>query len=42
MRAASLKPQVVTSVLEQPEEGILYVSFAYRTAIHKCCCGLRP
>lgn len=24
---------------EQPEEGILYISFEYCTAIHKCVCG---
>jgi hypothetical protein len=39
MRAAALKHRFVTSVPEQPEEGILYVSLPYRTAIHKCCCG---
>jgi hypothetical protein len=39
MRAAALKHRFVTSVPEQPEEGILYVSLPYRTAIHRCCCG---
>lgn len=39
MKTAILKHQFVTSVPEKPEEGILYVSLPYRTAIHKCCCG---
>jgi hypothetical protein len=39
MKVAALKYQFVTSAPEQPEEGILYVSLSYRTAIHKCCCG---
>lgn len=39
MKVVVLKHQFVTSVPEKPEEGILYVSLPYRTAIHKCCCG---
>jgi hypothetical protein len=39
MKVAVLKHQFVTSVPENPEEGVLYVSLPYRTAIHKCCCG---
>lgn len=39
MNTAVLKHQFVTCAPENVEEGILYVSMAYRTAIHKCCCG---
>lgn len=39
MKVAVLKHQFVTSVPENPEQGVLYVSLPYRTAIHKCCCG---
>lgn len=34
-----LKHQFVTAAPEKPEDGILYVSIPYRTALHKCCCG---
>jgi hypothetical protein len=39
MKIAILKHHFVTSAPEKPEEGILYVSLPYRTAIHRCCCG---
>lgn len=39
MKIAALTHQFVTSAPETPEEGILYVSLPYRTAIHRCCCG---
>ena len=29
----------VKSVPEQLEDGVIYVSIEYATAIHKCCCG---
>lgn len=29
----------VEFIPEQLEEGILYISLTYCTAIHKCCCG---
>jgi Family of unknown function (DUF6527) len=31
----------VTTVPAQPEEGVLYVSIEYATAIHLCACGCR-
>lgn len=34
-----LKHQFVEFMPEIIEEGILYVSMEYATAIHKCCCG---
>ena len=39
MKIAALKHQFVTSVPEKAEDGVLYVSVQYRTAIHNCCCG---
>jgi hypothetical protein len=35
----ALKHQFVSSVPENLDDGILYVSMQYRTAIHKCFCG---
>jgi hypothetical protein len=43
--ATRSKPEIqlrhlfVDSVPDDLEEGTLYVSIAYATAIHKCCCG---
>src|SRR5688572_12008813 len=34
-----LSHRFVKSVPEQLEEGVLYVSIEYATAIHRCCCG---
>lgn len=39
MRVAALKPHFVTSVPENLEDDVLYVSMVYRNVIHKCCCG---
>lgn len=35
----TLNHKFVDKVPETIEEGILYVSIPYETAIHKCCCG---
>jgi hypothetical protein len=35
----TIKPQLVGLMPDKLEEGILYVSAQYGTAIHKCCCG---
>jgi len=34
-----LAHRFVKSVPETLEDGVLYVSMEYATAIHKCCCG---
>lgn len=39
MRSTKIKPVFVDSAPDQLEDGVLYVSEKYRTAIHKCCCG---
>src|SRR5690349_17052399 len=35
----TLSHRFVKNIPEQLEDGILYVSVEYATAIHKCCCG---
>lgn len=35
----TLKHKFVDKIPEEIEEGVLYVSIPYETAIHKCCCG---
>lgn len=39
MKVGILKHQFVASAPEKLEDGVLYVSPQYRTAMHKCCCG---
>jgi len=39
MRQIVLRPQFVEFIPEQLEDGVLYISQRYRTAIHRCCCG---
>jgi hypothetical protein len=39
MRHSALRPQFVEFIPEQLEEGVLYISQRYRTAMHRCCCG---
>lgn len=34
-----LKHKFVTTIPEVIEDGVLYISIKYSTAIHKCCCG---
>lgn len=34
-----LKPEFVEFIPEQIEDGTLYISETYATAVHKCCCG---
>ena len=34
-----LDPCFVESIPQQLEDGCLYVSMPFRTAIHRCCCG---
>ncbi len=37
--APRLKYDFVEFIPEHPEQSTLYISIAYATAIHKCCCG---
>ena len=39
LRWTTLGLELVEHVPDDPEEGVLYVSMAYSTAVHKCCCG---
>lgn len=34
-----LSHKFVKNIPENPENGVVYVSVDYSTAIHKCCCG---
>ena len=39
MKQATVIPQYVELMPGQLEDGVLYISEKYGTAIHKCCCG---
>jgi hypothetical protein len=39
MKIKQIRPESVEFIPEQLEEGVLYISERYRTAVHKCCCG---
>lgn len=39
MKASELRPEYVELMPKAIEEGVLYISKKYGTAIHKCCCG---
>lgn len=39
MKRQSITPKFVEFIPDQVEDGILYVSETYKTAIHRCCCG---
>ena len=39
MKIKQIRPQHVEFIPERLEEGVLYISERYRTAVHKCCCG---
>ncbi len=39
MRQTDFSHQIVEFIPERLEEGILYVSHRYKTAVHKCACG---
>lgn len=34
-----LTPKFVKNIPEKIENGIIYISMEYSTAIHRCCCG---
>ncbi len=39
MTVSRIEHRFVDQVPEQPEPGVLYVSLAFRTAVHLCACG---
>lgn len=39
MKIQNLTPEFVDYIPEVVEEGMLYITERYRTAVHKCCCG---
>ena len=39
MKQTTVTPQFVELIPSQLQEGKLYISEKYGTAIHKCCCG---
>ncbi len=39
MKQAHFSHQIVEFIPERLEEGMLYVSHRYKTAVHKCACG---
>lgn len=38
-RVASLNPVFVEFIPEELRDGELYITIAYATAVHRCCCG---
>lgn len=36
---ASVQPEFVEFVPKELEDGVLYISIPYSTAVHKCACG---
>ncbi len=39
MKIKQIRPKYVEFIPERLEEGVLYISELYHTAVHKCCCG---
>jgi Family of unknown function (DUF6527) len=39
MRQTHLRHELVEYIPESLEEGVLYISEQFGTAVHKCCCG---
>lgn len=39
MKIKRIRPEYVKFIPERLDEGVLYISEQYRTAVHKCCCG---
>ena len=39
MKIKQIRPEYVEFIPEHIEEGVLYISERYRTAVHMCCCG---
>lgn len=39
MKINQLRPECVEFIPDHIDEGVLYISERYHTAVHKCCCG---
>jgi hypothetical protein len=39
VKIARINPEFVEYIPERLEDGVLYISEIYGTAIHRCCCG---
>lgn len=39
MKIKQIRPEYVEFIPDCLDEGVLYISRRYRTAVHKCCCG---
>lgn len=39
MKIKQIRPKSVEFIPENLDEGVLYISERYRTAVHLCCCG---
>ena len=39
MKISTFRPSFVRAVPDTLDEGVIYVSMEYRTAVHKCACG---
>lgn len=38
-RLRSIRPEFVEFIPKELEEGVLYISIPYKTAVHRCACG---
>jgi hypothetical protein len=41
LRASTLHPSFSKHIPSEPDEGVLYVSMEYATAVHLCACGCK-
>lgn len=39
MRREVIQPEFVEAIPRELEEGVLYISIPFATAVHNCCCG---
>lgn len=39
MRRTTIIPEFVESAPQELQDGVIYISDRFRTALHKCCCG---
>lgn len=39
MRREVMQPEFVEAIPQELEEGVLYISIPFATAVHNCCCG---
>lgn len=39
MRREEIRPEFVDTMPRELEEGVLYISIPFATAMHNCCCG---